>query len=424
MTAGRPDGPRAAPGPEPILAQALGQLDSAAGRLGLSPEVHRRLRAPRRELTVSVPVRMDDGRVQVFTGHRVQHSLDRGPAKGGIRYHPAVSLDETRALAMWMAWKAAIAGIPYGGSKGGVACDPRAMSPGELERLTRRFAVEISPILGPHLDIPAPDVNTDSRTMAWFMDALSPGGAPNLAVVTGKPVELGGSLGRAEATGRGVMVAAGRARAAAGAGLAGARVGVIGYGKVGYWAAQLLSDEGAVVVAASDSAGAVHAAGGIDPDELLRHKRAAGSLAGYPGAGAIDPEDLASLDLDILVPAARDGQLNRGNAGSVRAPLVVEGANGPTTPEAEAILAERGVLVVPDILANAGGVVVSYLEWVQNLQGRSWDLARVNSAMEGILTRAFDEVRAAADRHGTGLREGATILAVDRVAGAIRARGL
>ena len=424
MTDPRPEGPAAAGGSEPVLARALAQLDAAAGRLGLSAEIHRRLRAPRRELTVSVPVRMDDGRAEVLTGHRVQHSLDRGPAKGGIRYHPDVSLDETRALAMWMTWKTAITEIPYGGSKGGVACDPRAMSEGELERLTRRFAIEISPILGPHVDIPAPDVNTDSGTMAWFMDALSPGGAPNRAAVTGKPVELGGSLGRAEATGRGVMVAAGRARAAAGTGLAGARVGVIGYGKVGYWAAQLLCDEGAVLVAASDSSSAVHSASGIDPRELLSHKRSAGSLAGYPEAGALDPEELPSLEMDILVPAAREGQLHSGNADSVRAGLVVEGANGPTTRGAEAILLERGVEVVPDILANAGGVVVSYLEWVQNLQGRAWDLGRVNSAMEEILGRAFDEVNAAADRHGVCMREGATILAVDRVAGAIAARGL
>lgn len=409
---------------EPVYRRALAQLDDAADRLGLEPDVHAQLRSPKRELTVSVPVRMDDGAVRVFTGHRVQHSLHRGPGKGGMRYHPDVSLDEIRALAMWMTWKVAITGIPFGGSKGGVACDPKEMSEAELERLTKRFAVEIAPIIGPQIDIPAPDVNTTEQTMAWFMEALSAGDAPEYATVTGKPVELGGSLGRAEATGRGVMVAARRARASMDMGLEGARAGVIGYGKVGYWAARLLSLEGARVVAAADSTSAVHSACGIDPSDLLRHKRANGSFAGYPLAEEIDSNDLLGLELDILVPAAKERQIDEANAGSITAGMIVEGANGPTTGRAEAILRDKGVLVVPDILANAGGVVVSYLEWVQNMQGYAWELREVNLKMEQILTQAFDKVLDTADKHATDMRSAATILAVSRVSEAIRLRGI
>ena len=409
---------------EPVYRRALAQLDDAAGHLGLEAGIHAQLRSPKRELTVAVPVRMDDGRVKVFTGHRVQHSLHRGPGKGGMRYHPDVSLDEIRALAMWMTWKGAITSIPFGGSKGGVACEPKTMSDAELERLTRRFALEVAPIIGPQADIPAPDVNTTDQTMAWFMDALSAGDAPEFATVTGKPVELGGSLGRAEATGRGVMVATRRARASLDMGLDGARIGVIGYGKVGYWAAQLLSLEGARVVAAADSTSAVHSACGIDPSDLLRHKRANGSFAGYPLAAEIDPKDLLGLHLDILVPAAKERQIDEDNAGSISAGMIVEGANGPTTGAAEAILRDKGVLLVPDILANAGGVVVSYLEWVQNIQGYAWELREVNLKMEQILTRAFDQVQDTANRYGTDMRAGATILAVSRVSDAIRLRGL
>ena len=409
---------------EPVYRHALDQLDDAAERLGLEADIHAQLRRPKRELTVAMPVRMDDGDVRVFTGHRVQHSLHRGPGKGGMRYHPDVSLDEIRALAMWMTWKGAITGIPFGGSKGGVACDPKTMSEAELERLTRRFALEIAPIIGPRVDIPAPDVNTTDQTMGWFMDALSAGDAPEFATVTGKPVELGGSLGRAEATGRGVMVAARRARASLDLGLDGARIGVIGYGKVGYWAAQLLSQEGARVVAAADSSSAVHSSSGIDPSDLLRHKRASGSFSGYPLANEIDLKGLLGLELDILVPAAKERQIDEGNADSITARMIVEGANGPTTGGAEAILRDKGVLFVPDILANAGGVVVSYLEWVQNMQGYAWELREVNLKMEQILTRAFNQVRDTANTHGTDMRAGATILAVSRVSEAIRLRGL
>ena len=409
---------------EPVYRRALDQLDDAADRLGLEDEIHAQLRSPKRELTVAVPVRMDDGGVRVFTGHRVQHSLHRGPGKGGMRYHPDVSLDEIRALAMWMTWKGAITGIPFGGSKGGVACDPGTMSETELERLTRRFALELAPIIGPQVDIPAPDVNTTDQTMAWFMDALSAGGAPQFAAVTGKPVDLGGSPARAEATGRGVMVATRRARASLDMGLEGARVGVIGYGKVGYWAAHLLSLEGARLVAAADSTGAVHSACGIDPSDLLRHKRENGSFAGYTLAEEIDPKDLLGLQLDILVPAAKERQIDEGNAGDITAGMIVEGANGPTTGGAEAILRDKGVQLVPDILANAGGVVVSYLEWVQNIQGYAWELGEVNLKMEQILTRAFDQVIDTANSYGADMRAGATILAVSRVAEAIRLRGL
>ena len=410
---------------EPVYRRALNQLDDAAERLGLDPGIHSRLRQPQRELTVSLPVRMDDGRVKVFTGHRVQHSLDRGPGKGGIRYHPRVSLDEVRALAMWMTWKGAITGIPYGGAKGGVTCDPKSMSQGELERLTRAFATGIAPIIGPDRDIPAPDVNTNSQTMAWFMDALSTGnGAPDYAVVTGKPVHLGGSLGRTEATGRGVMVAARQAAAQKGMALKGARVGVLGYGNVGYWAAHLLCKEGARLVAVSDSVSAVYSADGMDADGLLEYKRANRSFKGYAHADALSPEDVPGLDLDILVPAALEGQIHEGNADSIKARIIVEGANGPTTGEAEAILLDKGVLLVPDILANSGGVVVSYFEWVQNVQRYAWDLDQVTSRMEKILTRAFEEVHRTAQQHDTDMRTGAMLLAVGKVAQAMETRGL
>lgn len=410
---------------EPVYRRALHQLDDAAERLGIDPGVHARMRAPRRELTVSLPVRMDDGRLEVFTGHRVQHSLDRGPGKGGFRYHPDVSLDEVRALAMWMTWKGAITGIPYGGAKGGIACDPKQMSAGELERLTRCFAREISPIIGPDRDIPAPDVNTNPQTMAWFMDALSgDGGAPNYATVTGKPVALGGSLGRTEATGRGVMVAARQAASHSGMSLEGARIAVMGYGNVGYWAAHLLAREGARLVAVSDSSSAVYSPTGMDPDGLLEYKSQNRSFKDFPHGDALSPEDLPGLDLDILVPAALEGQINEGNAGGIKARVIVEGANGPTTFEAESILQDRGVLVVPDILANAGGVVVSYFEWVQNIQGYAWEADEVNTKMERILTRAFDEVRATAGKHDTDMRTGAMLLAVNKVAEAIIARGV
>ncbi len=410
---------------ESVYRRAVHQLDDAAERLGIDPGVHARLRQPRRELTVSLPVRMDDGSMEIFTGHRVQHSLARGPAKGGFRYHPDVSLDEVRALAMWMTWKGAITGIPYGGAKGGVACNPKQMSQGELERLTRSYAREIAPIIGSDQDIPAPDVNTTPQTMAWFMDALSPGrGAPSYATVTGKPVHLGGSLGRTEATGRGVLVASKQAASHMSMALDDARVGVIGYGNVGYWAAHLLAKEGARLVAVSDSTSAVYSANGMDADGLLEYKQQNRSFKDYPYADFLSPDDIPGLDLDILVPAALEGQINEGNADSIKARVLVEGANGPTTHEAEPILKDRGILVVPDILANAGGVVVSYFEWLQNLQGYAWELQEVNTRMERILTRSFEEVREISQKHATDMRSGAMLLAVSKVAEAIETRGV
>jgi glutamate dehydrogenase (NAD(P)+) len=412
------------PAHEPVYERALDQLDDAAERLGLDSGTHQRLRQPTRELTVSLPIKMDDGQTQVFTGHRVQHSLVRGPAKGGFRYHPGVSLDEVRALAMWMTWKGAITSIPYGGAKGGITCNPKEMSQGELESLTRAYAKGIAPIVGPQRDIPAPDVNTTAQMMAWFMDALSPaGGAPNYATVTGKPVALGGSLGRTEATGRGVMVAARQAAQQLGIPLDGARIGVMGYGNVGYWAAHLLCREGARLVAASDSVSAVYSANGMDADGLLEYKRRNRSFKDYANADALTPEDIPGLDLDILVPAALEGQINGGNADEIKARIIVEGANGPTTGEAEPILRDKGILVVPDILANAGGVVVSYFEWVQNIQAYAWELDEVNARMERILIRSFEEVRATATKHDTDMRTGAMLLAVSKVAEAMETRG-
>jgi glutamate dehydrogenase (NAD(P)+) len=414
---------------EPVYERALHQLDDAVERLGIDAGLHARMRQPRRELTVALPVRMDDGQTEVFTGHRVQHSMVRGPAKGGFRYHPGVSLDEVRALAMWMTWKGAITGIPYGGAKGGVTCDPKAMSQGELERLTRRFAGEIAPIIGPDKDIPAPDVNTNGQIMAWFMDELSAGahgggqGAPNYATVTGKPLHLGGSVGRTEATGRGVMVAARQAAAQIGMSLEGARVGVMGYGNVGYWAAHLLNREGARLVAVSDSVSAVYSANGMDADGLLEYKQNNRSFKDYPNGDSISPQDIPSLDLDILVPAALEGQINESNADSIKARIISEGANGPTTQEADPILADKGILVVPDILANAGGVVVSYFEWVQNVQGYAWELAEVTARMEAILTRSYEQVREISQKHGSDLRTGAMLAAVSTVAEAMETRG-
>jgi glutamate dehydrogenase (NAD(P)+) len=410
---------------EPVYRRALHQLDDAAERLGIDAGLHARMRQPRRELTVSLPVRMDDGQTQVFTGHRVQHSMVRGPAKGGFRYHPGVSLDEVRALAMWMTWKGAITGIPYGGAKGGITCNPKTMSQGELERLTRRFAAEIAPIIGPDKDIPAPDVNTNGQIMAWFMDELSAGpqGAPNYATVTGKPLHLGGSVGRTEATGRGVMVAARQAAAQIGLSLEGARVGVMGYGNVGYWAAHLLAREGARLVAVSDSVSAVYSTHGLDADGLLEYKQRNRSFKDYPNGDAISPEDVPALDLDILVPAALEGQINEGNADAISAKVIVEGANGPTTQEADPILMDKGTLVVPDILANAGGVVVSYFEWVQNVQGYGWELSEVTTRMEKILTRSYEQVQEISQKHGTDMRAGAMLLAVNTVAKAMETRG-
>lgn len=409
----------------PVYDMAVRQFDAAADRLGVDDGIRQMLAHPKRELTVNFPVQMDEGKVEVFTGYRVQHNMARGPGKGGIRYHPGVTLDEVKALAMWMTWKCAVTGIPYGGAKGGVVCEPKSMSPVELERLTRRYATEISVIIGPDRDIPAPDVNTDGRVMAWIMDTVSMHrGFTVPAIVTGKPLSVGGTLGRVDATGRGVMIAAREAAARVGRGLQGLRVAVQGYGNVGYIAAQLLVEQGCVIVAASDSSGGVYSESGIDPDSLRVHKDASGGIAGYGEADPVSARDVLEVPCDILIPAALERAIDADNAGRIEASIVVEGANGPTTAEADAMLASKGVTVVPDILANAGGVIVSYFEWVQDTQGYFWDIDEVNGRMESIMVRSFDHVAELARRNDIPMREAATMLAVERVAEATRIRGL
>jgi glutamate dehydrogenase (NAD(P)+) len=408
------------------LDSAMHQLAEAVKQLGLDDGLHDLLATPRRSMQVAVPLRRDDGTLQVLAGYRVQHNLSRGPAKGGIRFHPHTDLDEVRALAMWMTWKCALIGIPYGGAKGGVAVDPRLLSRNELERVTRRYASEIMPIIGPEKDIPAPDVGTDDQTMAWMMDTYSAHkGYTVTGVVTGKPVSVGGSLGRGGATSRGVMFATFSALREAGVDHRGATVAVQGFGKVGGLAAQYLHDAGCNVVAVSDVKGGVHNPHGLNPAALLRHLRnGADSVVGYPGTDAISNEELLELDVDILVPAALEGVLHEENADRIRARFVVEGANGPTTPDADAILESRGVVVVPDILANSGGVAVSYFEWVQDLQAYFWSEDEVNDRLKVLMESAYDDVSALAAARGVSLRTAAQMIGVGRVADAHRTRGL
>jgi glutamate dehydrogenase (NAD(P)+) len=408
------------------LDSAMHQLTEAVRELGLDDGLHEMLATPRRSMQVAVPLRRDDGTLQVLAGYRVQHNLSRGPAKGGVRFHPSTDLDEVRALAMWMTWKCALIGIPYGGAKGGVAVDPRLLSRNELERVTRRYASEIMPIIGPEKDIPAPDVGTDEQTMAWMMDTYSAHkGYTVTGVVTGKPVSVGGSQGRGGATSRGVMFATFSALREAGVDHRGATVAVQGFGKVGGLAAQFLHDAGCNVVAVSDVKGGVYNPGGLNPAALLRHLRTgADSVVGYPGTDTITNEELLELDVQILVPAALEGVLHEENADRVRAKFIVEGANGPTTPDADSILHDRGVLVVPDILANSGGVAVSYFEWVQDLQAYFWSEDEVNDRLKVLMEAAYDDVSALAAERGVSMRTAAQMIGVGRVADAHRTRGL
>ena len=412
------------------LADARAQLAAAVELLGYDRGTYELLAAPRREVTVSIPLRRDDGSVEVLTGHRVQHNYSRGPGKGGVRFSPQVDLDEVRALAMWMTWKCALLDVPYGGAKGGVRIDPRQYSTAELERVTRRFTSEISPLIGPTQDVPAPDVGTDEQTMAWMMDTYSVGaGHTVLGVVTGKPVALGGSLGRASATSRGVVHVALAALGHLGLDPRRSTAAVQGFGKVGRGTARFLAEAGVAVRAVSDQDGAVAAldgAGGpgLDVAALEAHVDATGSVAGFRGGVRVTGEELLAADVDLLVPAAVEGVLHEGNAADVRARLVVEGANGPTTAAADALLAERGVLVVPDILANAGGVIVSYFEWVQANQAYWWSEDEVESRLADRMTAAWDQVLAQSQRHGVDLRAAATSLAVQRVTEAHVLRGL
>ena len=402
------------------------QLAEAVKHLGLDEGTHMLLATPRRELTVSIPLRRDDGHVEVLRGYRVQHNFSRGPAKGGIRYHPSTDIDEVRALAMWMAWKCALIGIPYGGAKGGVTIDPRLYSRAELERITRRYASEILPIIGPERDIPAPDVGTDDQTMAWIMDTYSQNkGYTVTGVVTGKPLSVGGSQGRGGATSRGVMYTAFSALKAADVDPRDCSVAVQGFGKVGGLAAQYLHDAGCKVVAVSDVKGGAYNPHGLNPAGMLRAVREGmESVVGYPNTETISNEELIELDVDILVPAALEGVIHESNADRVTAKFVVEGANGPTTPDGDAILEAKGTLVVPDILANSGGVAVSYFEWVQDLQAYWWTEDEVNDRLKKIMERAYDEVATLAREEGVSLRTAAQMIGVGRVAEAHRTRGL
>lgn len=406
------------------LAEAHAQLREAAEHLQLDDGLHQILATPRRELLVSIPLRRDDGSTAVYAGYRVQHNFSRGPAKGGLRYAPGVDLDEVRALAMWMTWKCALVNIPYGGAKGGVAIDPRQHSEDELERVTRRYTSEIFPIIGPEVDIPAPDIGTNERTMAWIMDTYSVAvGHTVPGVVTGKPLSLGGSLGRASATSRGVAHIALKAMEMRGLTPAKTTAAVQGFGKVGRDAARFLAQAGVKVVAVSDVDGAIVAEGGLDIDALAAHVDAHGTVAGFPEADPLD-QDILTIDVDVVIPAAVESVLTEHNAHRVQASIVVEGANGPTTRGADAVLRERDVLVVPDILANAGGVVVSYFEWAQANQTFAWTEAEVTTRLLSYMSRAWDEVVEYAEQHQMTMRQAATAIAVERVTLAHRLRGL
>ncbi len=402
------------------------QIDIVADLLGINGGMRDILKNPKRELTVNFPVRMDDGSHRVFTGYRVQYNMARGPTKGGIRYHPAVTLDEVRALAAWMTWKCAVVNLPYGGGKGGVICDPKHMSRGELERLTRRYASEISPLIGPEMDIPAPDVYTDSQTMAWIMDTYSmQKGYSVPGVVTGKPISLGGSEGRGEATGRGCAYVIREAAPHAGIKVRGGTVAVQGFGNAGSVAAKLLYDEqGAKIVAVSDSKGGIFNAKGINPHEVDAHKAKTGSVTGFPGSTPLTNEELLQTKVDVLIPAALENQITKANADKIQAKLIAEAANGPTVPEADKILFERKIPVLPDILANAGGVTVSYFEWAQDIQGFFWSLKEVNDRLERVMVDSYAQVHKVADERKVHNRTAAYVLAIQRVVDAMRLRGI
>jgi glutamate dehydrogenase (NAD(P)+) len=407
------------------LSIAQRQFDATADAIGLDDSVRAVLREVKRELVVHFPVEMDDGSFRVFTGFRVQHNIARGPAKGGLRYHPSMTLDDARALAMYMTWKTAVADVPFGGAKGGVICDPHQLNLNELERLTRRFTTEISLIVGPDRDIPAPDLGTGSQVMAWIMDTLSMhAGFSVPASVTGKPQSIGGSEGRFTGPGRGVTMVTVLAMRDAGMDPSGARVAIQGFGKVGGVCAELLSAEGMTVVAVSDSTCGLYRADGLDLTALRHLKEEGGHFSDYGGAEQLDREELLTLDVDVLVPAALEAQISERNADRVRAKVIAEGANAPLTTEADAMLEARGVLILPDILANAGGVVVSYFEWVQDIQAYFWGSGEVNSRLREVMTRSYQQVRAEAQSHGITLRDAAFRIAVTKVAEATRVRGI
>ena len=401
------------------------QLRKVADAFAIDPNLVNVLQECKKGLVVSVPVSMDDGATRVFQGYRVTHNVARGPSKGGIRYHPDVTLDEVKALAMWMTWKCALSGIPFGGAKGGVVCNPKTMSEGELQRMTRRFTSEIINEIGPEKDIPAPDVGTDGRVMAWIFDTYSMNkGHSVLGVVTGKPLTIGGSLGREEATARGALYCVREAVRKRQLSLQGTTVAVQGFGNVGSFLAKFLAEDGATVIAVSDSASGLYNPNGIDVQAAIAHKRETGSLAGFRSADPISNEELLLLECDVLAPCALEQVITSDNAGKVKAKIIVEGANGPITPAADEILEEKGVLVLPDILANAGGVIVSYFEWVQGLQEYFWKEAEVNAKLNDIITRAFNETWALMESRSVSMRIAAYGLAVQRVAEATTTRGI
>ncbi|MGE0815441.1 MAG: Glu/Leu/Phe/Val dehydrogenase [Vicinamibacterales bacterium] len=408
-----------------VFSAMLEEFEGAARILDLDPGIWQILTHPKRQITVSCPIQRDNGQIEVFTGYRVQYNITLGPAKGGIRYHPGVTLDEVTALAAWMTWKCAVAQVPFGGGKGGVICDPTTMSKRELEALTRRYTAEIIDAIGPEKDVPAPDVNTDAQIMAWFMDTYSMHvGHTSTAVVTGKPVEMGGSLGRREATGRGVMIIARESARHLGFELKGATAAVQGFGNVGSIGAELMHAQGAKIIAATDWKGGVYNPAGLDMPKLLEWTAAHKTVAGFPGSEPITNDQLFALDVDILVPAALENQITAANCGAIKAKMVIEGANGPTTPDAHKALHERGVFVVPDILANAGGVTTSYFEWVQDRHGYFWSEKEVNERLEAKMVQAFDAVLATAKQYDVDMRTAAYIVAINRVATVTRMRGM
>jgi glutamate dehydrogenase (NAD(P)+) len=401
------------------------RFDLAAQKLNLDEGLWKILRYPTREIIVHIPVQMDDGRIEVFTGFRVQHSIARGPAKGGVRYAPDVTLDEVRALASWMTWKCAVVNIPFGGAKGGVICDPKKLSMGELERITRRYTAELVEFIGPEKDVPAPDMGTNEQTMAWMMDTYSMHTRQTCtAVVTGKPVNMGGSRGRREATGRGVMIICNEALKKMGMNIEDTRVIVQGFGNVGSNAAKLLFDAGYKIIGLGEWDGGLYDAKGLDIDKLLEHRQRNGTVVGFPGAEAKPTAELLISDCDILIPAATENQITSQNADKVKARILIEGANGPTTAAADDILMEKKVFVMPDILANAGGVTASYFEWVQDRQGYFWKESVVNEQLEHIMVSSFEDVVRYAETHNVNNRIAAYMLAIDRVQFTIRQRGI
>ena len=407
------------------LVSAQARFDEAAARLGIDEGLQKVLRTPSREVIVHIPVQLDDGRLEVFTGYRVQHSIARGPAKGGIRYGPDVTLDEVRALASWMTWKFAVTNVPFGGAKGGIICDPALLSPAELEKITRRYTAELYDFIGPEIDVPAPDVNTNEQIMAWIMDTYSMHSRhTQTAVVTGKPIDLGGSRGRIEATGRGCMVVTEQALRKLGISRSDTRVVIQGFGNVGGMAARLMARSGFKIISIIEYDGAVYNRKGLDILALTRHRKETGSILGFPGGENMDREEALFLETDVLMPAAKEDVITSQNADKLRCKILCEGANGPTTHYADPILADKGVFIVPDILANAGGVTVSYFEWVQDRQGYFWNEQLVNDRMEEIMINSFNDVVAYAVKHGVHNRTAAYMLALDRVAFAIKLRGI